>query len=66
MAMSRREFNRMHAAALAEYAYVTRQNLPIWEIMSLEDQGILRWRFRPPFIQQQIRSAISELKREQL
>lgn len=60
--MSRREFNRIHAAAIEEYAYVRYQSLPVWEIMALENQRVLHRKFRPPSIETRVKSAIAELR----
>ena len=44
--------------------YRSYRNLPIWEIITLENEGILKWRFRPRYIDARVRRAKRHLWKE--
>ena len=45
-------------------AYSVHRDLPIWDLIALENQGILKWRFRPRYIDRRVKKAIRRLQEE--
>lgn len=48
----------------AQYQYRIHRNLPVWELVGMENQGILNWRFRPRYIDVRVKRAIRRLQEE--
>jgi len=50
----------------AQYQYRVRRELPIWDVIGLENQGVLNWRFRPRYIDVRVKRAVRSLWKDNM
>ena len=48
----------------AQDQYRIHRDLPVWDLIGLENQGVLNWRFRPRYIDIRVKRAIRRLQQE--
>ena len=44
--------------------YRSYRTAPIWDVIGLENQGILNWRFRPKYIDVRVKRAVQQCWKE--
>ena len=50
----------------AQHQYRIRRDLPVWDLIGLENQGLLNWRFRPRYIDTRVKRAVRGLWKENM
>jgi len=53
--------NKTERKRNAQLKYRSCRELPIWDVIGLENQGILNWKFRPKYMDLRIKRAIRPL-----
>lgn len=49
---------------IEQHKYSFCRDLPIWDVVGMENEGVLNWRFRPAYIDARIKRAVHHLSME--
>ena len=61
-----KEMSRSQRRQNARHQYRVRRELPIWDVIGLENQGVLNWRFRPRYIDVRVKRAVRGLWKDNM